>query len=52
MKIFEYERLHLGDRPKIMIETLEEKIKFLVIVLKRLRNLYIEEVLEKIENAK
>ena len=30
MKIFEYERKHLGERPKIQIEAIEDKIKFLV----------------------
>ena len=30
MKIFEYERQHLGDRPKIRIESIEDKVKFLV----------------------
>ena len=30
MKIFEYERNHLGDNPKIQIEAIEDKVKFLV----------------------
>jgi hypothetical protein len=30
MKIFEYERNHLGDRPQIKIESIEDKVKFLV----------------------
>jgi len=30
MKIFEYERQHLGDKPKIKIESIEEKVRFLV----------------------
>jgi hypothetical protein len=51
MKIFEYERVHIGDRPKIKIETLEEKIKFLVTVLKRLRNLYFEDAAEFIAES-
>jgi len=37
MKIFEYERVHLGDRPHIHIESIEDKIKFLIQVLRRLR---------------
>lgn len=49
MKIFEYERLHLGDRPKIKIESIEDKVKFLVMVLKRLRVMYIEDAKERIE---
>jgi hypothetical protein len=49
MKIFEYERLHLGDRPKIRIESIEDKVKFLVMVLKRLRVMYIEDAKERIE---
>ena len=52
MKIFEYERLHLGDRPKIRIESIEDKVKFLVMVLKRLRVMYIEDAKERIEQVK
>ena len=52
MKIFEYERLHLGDRPKIRIESIEDKVKFLVMVLKRLRVMYIEEAQERVEIVK
>ena len=51
MKIFEYERAHLGDRPKIKIESLEEKVKFLVQVLARLKGMYLESVQEKLQNA-
>ena len=49
MKIFEYERQHLGDRPKIRIESIEDKVKFLVQVLKRLKTMYIEGVQERLE---
>lgn len=52
MKIFEYERVHLGDRPKIKIESIEDKVKFLVMVLKRLRVMYIEEAQERIDLIK
>ena len=52
MKIFEYERVHLGDRPHINIESIEEKVKFLVQVLKRLRDLYISEAKERITEQK
>ena len=52
MKIFEYERLHLGDRPKIKIESIEDKVKFLVMVLKRLRVMYIEEAQERVEQVR
>ena len=52
MKIFEYERNHLGDKPKIQIEAIEDKVKFLVMVLKRLRGMYIEGVKERIEHIK
>ena len=44
MKIFEYERNHLGDKPKIKIESIEEKVKFLIYVLQRLKNMYLEGV--------
>ncbi len=52
MKIFEYERVHLGDRPQIHIESIEDKIKFLVQVLKRLRTLYVVDAQERIEQQK
>ena len=52
MKIFEYERLHLGDRPKIKIESIEDKVKFLVMVLKRLRVMYLEEAQERVDLIK
>lgn len=48
MKIFEYERNHLGDRPKIRIEAIEDKVRFLVQVLKRLKQMYVEGVKERI----
>jgi chromosome segregation ATPase len=48
MKIFEYERNHLGDRPKIRIEAIEDKVRFLVQVLKRLKQMYIDGVKERI----
>ena len=47
MKLFEYERDQLGDSPKIKIESIEEKVRFLVQVLKRLKKMYIEGVLER-----
>ena len=49
MKIFEYERNHLGDRPKIQIESIEDKVKFLVQVLQRLKGMYIKGVKDRIE---
>jgi len=52
MKIFEYERVHLGDRPHIHIESIEDKVKFLVQVLGRLRDLYIVEAKGRIEEQK
>ena len=52
MKIFEYERLHLGDRPKIRIESIEDKVKFLIQVLKRLREMYLHDANERVEYAK
>lgn len=48
MKIFEYERNHLGDRPKIRIEAIEDKVRFLVQVLKRLKQMYVDGVKERI----
>ena len=51
MKIFEYERQHLGDRPKIRIESIEDKVKFLVQVLKRLKELYVEGAQERLAEA-
>jgi hypothetical protein len=51
MKIFEYERQHLGDRPKIRIESIEDKVKFLLQVLRRLRDMYIEDAKERIEQT-
>lgn len=44
MKIFEYEQDYLKDRPKIKIESIEEKVRFLVQVLHRLKIMYIEGV--------
>ena len=52
MKIFEYERKHLGERPKIQIEAIEDKIKFLVQVLGRLKVMYVEGVRDRIEEIK
>ena len=52
MKIFEYERKHLGERPKIQIEAIEDKIKFLVQVLGRLKIMYVEGVRDRIEEIK
>ena len=52
MKIFEYERVHLGDRPHIHIESIEDKVKFLVQVLKRLRELYISDAENRINDQK
>jgi chromosome condensin MukBEF ATPase and DNA-binding subunit MukB len=49
MKIFEYERNHLGDRPKIQIESIEDKVKFLVQVLQRLKVMYIKGVKDRID---
>jgi len=49
MKIFEYERNHLGDRPKIQIESIEDKVKFLVQVLQRLKIMYVKGVKERID---
>lgn len=49
MKIFEYERNHLGDRPKIQIESIEDKVKFLVQVLQRLKTMYIKGVKDRID---
>ena len=51
MKIFEYERNHLGDRPKIRIEAIEDKVRFLVQVLKRLKIMYTDGVKERIEEV-
>lgn len=47
MKLFEYERDQLGDNPKIKIESIEEKVRFLVQVLRRLKKMYIEGVMER-----
>lgn len=44
MKIFEYERDYLKDRPKIKIESIEEKVRFLVQVLHRLKCMYVDGV--------
>lgn len=52
MKIFEYERKHLNERPKIQIEAIEDKIKFLVQVLGRLKVMYVEGVRDRIEEIK
>ena len=52
MKIFEYERLHLGDKPKIRIESIEDKVKFLIQVLKRLREMYLQDANERVDYAK
>lgn len=52
MKIFEYERNHLKDNPKIQIEAIEDKVKFLVQVLVRLRKMYVEGVRERIDEIK
>ena len=52
MKIFEYERKHLGDKPKIQIEAIEDKVKFLVQVLQRLKVMYVEGVRDRIEEIK
>ena len=52
MKIFEYERQSLGDKPKIQIEAIEDKVKFLVQVLHRLRKMYVEGVRERVEEIK
>lgn len=52
MKIFEYERKHLGDKPKIQIEAIEDKVKFLVQVLRRLKVMYIDGVRDRISEIK
>jgi hypothetical protein len=52
MKIFEYERVHLGDKPKIRIESIEDKVKFLIQVLKRLREMYLQDANERVDYAK
>jgi hypothetical protein len=44
MKIFQYERDYLKDKPKIKIESIEEKVRFLVQVLHRLKCMYLEGV--------
>jgi len=49
MKIFEYERHNMPDRPKIRIESIEEKVRFLVTVLHRLKVMYIEGVKEVLD---
>ena len=51
MKIFEYERAHLGDKPKIRIEAIEDKVRFLVQVLKRLKEMYVEGVQARINDV-
>jgi len=51
MKIFEYERDTLGDAPKIKIDSIEEKVRFLVHVLHRLKIMYIEGLQELSENS-
>ena len=51
MKIFEYERQHLGDRPKIRIESIEDKVKFLVQVMKRLRDMYLDDAQDRIDQT-
>jgi hypothetical protein len=48
MKIFEYERTTLQDKPKIKIESIEDKVKFLVDVLKRLKDMYMEGLKERV----
>ena len=50
MKIFQYERDHLGDKPKIKIESIEEKVRFLIQVLRRLKNMYLEGVEDIIQD--
>ena len=52
MKIFEYERDHLNDKPKIQIEAIEDKVKFLVQVLHRLRKMYVDGVKDRVEEIK
>ena len=47
MKLFEYERQHLGERPPIKIESIEEKVRFLVQVLHKLKKMYVEGVMEQ-----
>jgi hypothetical protein len=43
MKIFEYETQYLGqNQQKIRIESIEEKCRFLVQVLVRLKHMYVE----------
>ena len=44
MKIFEYESDILKDRPKIKIDSIEEKVNFLVQVLHRLKIMWLEGV--------
>ena len=44
MKIFEYEKMHMEDQSKIKIESIEEKVRFLIQVLHRLKNMYLEGV--------
>ena len=39
----------MGDRPKIQIEAIEDKVKFLVQVLGRLRQMYVDGVRERID---
>jgi hypothetical protein len=46
MKIFEYESTFVKDKPKIKLESIEEKVRFLVQVLHRLKCMYIEGVTE------
>lgn len=42
MKIFEYERDVYKDKPKIRIDSIEEKVHFLAQVLHRLKGMYLE----------
>ena len=42
MKLYEYERYYIGDNPQINTDTIEDKVKFLVMVLKRLKIMYVE----------
>jgi hypothetical protein len=44
MKIFEYEREVFKDKPKIRIDSIEEKVHFLATVLHRLKIMYLEGV--------
>lgn len=46
MKIFEYERSMTDEKPKIKLDSIEDKVRFLVQVLHRLKCIYIDGVTE------